>query len=88
MAELSRRGFLTTSAAAAAGVAGAAGLGLAGGIPAAIDAAGIAGDVAASDGLVAHVRDASTGEIAVFNGEQEVVVRDRALANRLLRAAK
>jgi hypothetical protein len=85
MADLSRRGFLSTSVAAAAGVAG---IGLAAGLPAAVEAADLGGDVAASNGVVAHVRDASTGEVAVFNGEQETVVRDRALANRLLRAAK
>jgi hypothetical protein len=85
MADLSRRGFLSSSVAAAAGVAG---LGLATGIPAAVDAADLSGETLGSEGVIAHVRDASKGEIAVFNGEQETVVRDRALANRLLRAAR
>jgi hypothetical protein len=38
--------------------------------------------------LVAHVRDLSTGEIAVFNGTREVIVRDPQLANNLFRAAR
>jgi hypothetical protein len=33
--------------------------------------------------LVAHIRDLSTGEIGLFSGEQEIVVHDPALANRL-----
>ncbi len=38
--------------------------------------------------LVAHVRDLSTGEIGVFNGTTEVVVRDPQLANSIFRAAR
>ncbi|HTT85910.1 MAG TPA: hypothetical protein VMF60_00960 [Acidimicrobiales bacterium] len=41
-----------------------------------------------SDPLVAHVRDLSTGEISLFNGTREVVVRDPQLAGRLARAAR
>jgi len=54
-----------------------------------LDATG--GGVGAADPgapLVAHVRDLSTGEIAVFNGTREVIVRDTQLANNLLRAAR
>ena len=32
--------------------------------------------------LVAHVRDLSTGEISLFNGTREVIVRDPQLANQ------
>ena len=86
MTDVSRRGFLGSSMAAAAGVAG---LGLAGAaaLPASIEAAA-GGEELSGWGVVAHVRDASTGEIAVFDGERETVVRDRALASRLLRAAQ
>ncbi|HTZ08772.1 MAG TPA: twin-arginine translocation signal domain-containing protein [Acidimicrobiales bacterium] len=38
--------------------------------------------------LVAHVRDAATGEISVFNGTREVVLRDPQLAGRLVRAVR
>jgi len=41
-----------------------------------------------SEPLVAHVRDASTGEISLFNGTREIVVRDPQLAGRLVRAAR
>ena len=41
-----------------------------------------------SEPLVAHVRDASTGEISLFNGAREIVVRDPQLAGRLVRAAR
>jgi hypothetical protein len=38
--------------------------------------------------LVAQVKDLGTGEISLFQGEQEVVVRDPALARRLFAAAR
>jgi hypothetical protein len=86
MADLSRRGFLSSSVAAAVG---AAGLGLSTGVPVTALAEDVAGEGQAAAGeVIVHVRDSSTGEMAVFNGEQETVVRDRALANRLLRAAR
>ena len=47
-----------------------------------------AGAADATQPLVAHVRDLSTGEIGVFNGTREVVVRDPELASRILRAAR
>ena len=58
------------------------------GAPAA-DAAGA--DAAGADltePLVAHVRDAATGEISVFSGTREVVLRDPRLVAQLLRAAR
>jgi hypothetical protein len=36
--------------------------------------------------VLAHIRDADTGEIAVLVGTREIVVFDRAVARRLLRA--
>jgi len=58
----------------------------------AVDAgAGDAGAAAGGDlaePLVAHVRDVTTGEISVFNGTREVVVRDPQLAGRLVRAVR
>jgi len=38
--------------------------------------------------VVAHIRDIGSGEISVFTGEREVVIRDPAVAARLLRAVK
>ncbi len=38
--------------------------------------------------LVAHVRNAKTGEIALLFGTQEVIIHDRALAVRLVKAAR
>jgi TAT (twin-arginine translocation) pathway signal sequence len=94
---LSRRTFLrgTTLTAAAVGVAGSVpGLsGLLAGAPSAApeveqsvigaesDAAGL------SDPLVAHVKDLATGEISLFQGEREIVIRDPGLALRLASSA-
>ena len=42
----------------------------------------------AAQPLLAHVKDLSTGEISLFQGEREVVIRDPALARRLFSAAR
>jgi hypothetical protein len=53
------------------------------------DAAQVEGDVGAvAPTLMAHVKDLSTGEISVFQGEREVIIRDPAVANRLFSAAR
>jgi hypothetical protein len=41
----------------------------------------------ATEPLVAYVRDAHTGEVAVMVGEREVVVHDRELAARIAHVA-
>jgi hypothetical protein len=38
--------------------------------------------------LLAHLRNANTGEIAILVGTREVVIHDRALAHRLIQAAR
>ena len=38
--------------------------------------------------VVAHIRDLGAGEISVFAGEREVVIRDPAVTARILRAIK
>lgn len=38
--------------------------------------------------ILAHVRDTETGEIAVMFGTREVIIHDRAVANRLLQATR
>lgn len=98
MAPLSRRGFLgkgsMTMAAAglmASAPAGAIGALLgSGGAPALEDGTTDLSELgSAVDGpVVAHIRDLGAGEISVFAGEREVVIRDAAVAARLLRALK
>lgn len=39
-----------------------------------------------SDAVVAYVRDASSGEVGILVGEQEIVTHDPALARRLRNA--
>lgn len=82
MTDQTRRGFLAVAGAGAAGAAGAAVLGSA-------DAAAKPTTVPkdADQPLVAYVRDAHTGEVAVMVGEREVVVHDPELAARIARAA-
>ena len=91
MAELTRRSFLT-HASIGVGVAGGA---LAGGLTSLPRRAeiplGTATAAAATEpvqNLIAHVRDVSTGEIAVMVGTQEVIHRDRSLALALLDVAR
>jgi hypothetical protein len=95
---VSRRTFLrgTTLTAAAVGVAasvpGLSGL-LASGTasaPAVEESLiGADGETASlSEPLVAHIKDVATGEISLFHGEQEVVIRDPSLARRLATSAR
>ncbi len=95
MAGVSRRTFLGrgSMAVAAAGVLssvpGLSGLLSAGETEAPAADASVAGDAGAADlsePLVAHVRDLSTGEISLFNGTREVIVRNPQLASQLARA--
>jgi hypothetical protein len=93
---MSRRAFLarSTMATAAVGVVGSVpGLGglLAAGAsdapavePEATEVSEDAGSITGP--LLAHIRDLSTGEITLFQGEQEFVVRDPALARQLFAA--
>jgi len=46
------------------------------------------GAAAATDPVVLHVRDASTGEIDVFRGTTQTRLHDRDLAGRILRASR
>jgi anaerobic selenocysteine-containing dehydrogenase len=77
----SRRKFLAAAGAGTA-VVGAAAL-----LPAGAAAAAAPKGAAHPGPLVAHVRNTSTGEIAVYVGEKEVVVRDKDLAHRIARIA-
>ena len=89
MAELSRRKLLQTgSIGLVAGVAALSGVDRLVAIPglklpdAEPDLSAVGGDV------VAHVRDASTGDVSIMVGVREVVRRDPQLVGRLLAAAR
>jgi len=98
MQPITRRGFISGTAAglAAAGVALAvpgqmAGASVLSSKRAGHDAADTITDSAVATGslsepLIAHVRDLSSGEIALFSGEREIVIRDRHLASKLASA--
>lgn len=90
-----RRAFLGRSgmlaAAAGIGAAAPAGLGMVlsdGEQAPAVPVAGLSSAAANLDGpLVAHIRDAATGEIGIFTGTRELIVHDTALVGRLLHIA-
>ncbi len=87
MAGLSRKSFIeqaSVGAAAAAAFAAMPGYALA--HPNAQVSARHAGTIAHSGPILAHVRSVETGEIAVLFGTREVIIHDREVANRLLRA--
>jgi hypothetical protein len=59
--------------------------------PAVDTGAASAADVAVptmTDPVVAHVTDVATGEISIYSGTQEVVLRNPALAAQLVRASR
>jgi hypothetical protein len=41
-----------------------------------------------NEDLVAHVKNARTGEIALFIGHREITIRDRKIAAQLVRATR
>jgi hypothetical protein len=45
-------------------------------------------DLANDEHLMAHVRNARTGEISLFIGTKEIVLHDRKIAARLVRASR
>jgi hypothetical protein len=89
MANLSRKNFIekaSISAAAAGALVAIPGYTL--GAEAAQAHASDAGKVTHSGSVLAHVRNAETGEIAIFSGTSETIIHDRALARRLIQAAQ
>ena len=98
---VTRRKFL---ASASLGVAAGAAIAAAGGASALGGLARASGSTAAptatvgsaagldlsaiGDDVIAHVRNASTGEVVLYVGNREVVYRDRALVSRLLAGAR
>jgi hypothetical protein len=77
--ELTRAGFVKSSAAA---VIGASAIG------AIASAAAEADEHPGNQPVVAYIKNPSKGEISVMSGEREVVLRDRRLAARLARQVR
>jgi len=77
VSELTRRGFVKSSAAAAAGMTVAGAL-----------RAEEASAEAGQEPLVAYVSDPGKGEISVMRGDREVRVRDKKLAARIYDAGR
>lgn len=98
MPELSRRKFLTGTSLSVAGIAASTILpsGSALAVPKTGRSTGSSTAATGSDAdlsavgsdVVAHVRDASTGEVVILVGGSEIVHRDPALVARLLRVAR
>ena len=98
MATLSRRAFLgRSSVALAAGGVVTAVPGLSSILQAApadapeLEGAASEGEAAAaevSEPLIAHVKDLRTGEISFYEGQREVILKDRGLAARLYRISR
>jgi hypothetical protein len=79
MSDSTRRGFVKSSAAAAAGVT----------VVGALLAEQADAEAAAGSGpIVAYIREPRTGEISVMAGERQVKLRDHKIAARIARAAK
>jgi len=79
MSQLTRRGFVKSSASAAAGMTA---------IGALAAQQADAKTVAGSEPVVAYVSNPGKGEISVMTGDREVTVRDPSLAARIVRAAE
>jgi anaerobic selenocysteine-containing dehydrogenase len=80
MSEVTRRGFVKSSAGAAAGVTVIGAL--------AAEQAEARADAAGKEPIVAYVRNPRKGEISVMSGDREKTIRDRDLAARITRAAR
>jgi hypothetical protein len=85
MSGSTRRAFVKNSMAAAAGMTA---IGALTGEATVAAAAAAAEPDAHKGSVVAYVRDARTGEVAVMSGDRTVQVRDRQLAARIARAAR
>jgi hypothetical protein len=89
MGDLSRRRFLTKASMGVAAGVGAAGLAS---VPGLVQAAAAQADqpdlTPLGEDVVVHVRDASTGELAVLVDSKELVYRDPGLVARVLKAAR
>jgi hypothetical protein len=91
MEPVSRRSFLAVTASAA----GAAALVAAPSVAHATESDGKSAETprqaetnSDASGVVLHVRDGRSGEIAIYSADNEVVVKDKNLADAVARAAK
>ena len=83
MSDTTRRGFVKSSAATAAGMT------MIGTIVAEQAETADAATSPNPDGaVVAYLRDAGSGEVSVLVGQREITVHDRQLAARIARAAR
>jgi hypothetical protein len=80
MSDLTRRGFVKSSAGAAAGLTALGAL--------VTEQAEAKVQPHEKHPIVAYVKDPRTGEISVMTGDREVHVRDSKLAARIARAAR
>jgi hypothetical protein len=80
MSDLTRRGFVKSSAGTVAGVTAIGAL--------VAEQANADGGAVGSGPVVAYVSNPRTGEISVMAGDREVSVRDPRLAARIVRAAR
>ncbi len=80
MSDLTRRGFVKSSALTAAGMTAIGAI--------AAQAASAESGATDSEPVVAYVSDPRKGEISVMKGEREVKLRDRRLARELSRAVR
>lgn len=86
MSKLSRRAFLSSAGA----VTGAAAIGAVAGVPGLAGGAALAKAPAGplpNEPVVAYVRNARSGELAVVVGEREVSVKNAALVRQIVDAA-
>ena len=94
MDQISRRSFFRRAGtvAAVAGAAAVAPIGIVNAVAATSPSEDreLAPNEHLADGehLVAHVKNAATGEISLFVGTREVIFRDRKVAARLVRASR
>ena len=90
MKDVTRRGFIRTSVGAATGLAAAGALGAAPRLASAMTRNDGSTPLAkgAPKPMVAYVRDASRGEIALMVGDREVTYHDSEVVSRLIRAAE
>lgn len=90
MNKVTRRGFIHTSVGAATGLAAAGALGAAPQLAGALVKPNRTTPLAkgAEQPMVAYVRDASRGEIALMVGDREVNYHDSEVVARLIKAAQ
>jgi hypothetical protein len=89
MSDLTRRSFIKQASATAATVGAIATLPTIANAHASTTLSPSEVSTAAAHGpIIAHIRNLDLGEIALLVGEREIVIRDRVLVRRLVKAAQ